>query len=105
MQQGDLHREVIKLLVQVAWADQEVADAERSHIVGVARSAGLSDDEISEIERALSDQGTLEAPDFELLKRFRQDVKRAAMVLIRTDGHIADGEADVLASIDKLLAD
>lgn len=105
MQAKELHREVIKLLVQVAWADKEIADEERDHILGLARGAELHDDEIEDIRQALEHPEDLPAPDLELLKRFKQDVKRAALVLIRIDKRIADDEAAMIESIDKLLAD
>jgi len=103
--QGELHREVIKLLVQVAWADREIADEERDHILALARGAELHDDEIEDLRQALEHPEDLPAPDLALLKRFKQDVKRAALLLIRMDKRIADEEAAMLASIDALLDD
>ncbi|MBT8491809.1 MAG: TerB family tellurite resistance protein [Deltaproteobacteria bacterium] len=105
MKPSDLHREVIKLLIQVAWADQQIVDEERDHLLTTARSSGLSDEELADIEAALSDPASMTPPDFELLKRYKQDAKRAATVLMRIDGKVSAREVALLASINELLGE
>ena len=104
MADKDLHREVIKLLVQVAWADREIAPEERDYIVGMAQGAQFDTEEIEELRLALEDPARLPAPDFEFLKRYKDDVRRAATVLIRMDRIVAPDEARMLEDIDRLLA-
>jgi len=100
---GDIHREVIKLLVQLAWADREIAEEERLHILEIARTANFDDAELGSLEKALTDPTQLDAPDFDLLRRYRQEVKRAAAVLLRSDAKIAPDEAVMLDQIDEML--
>lgn len=105
MKPSDLHREVIKLLIQVAWADQEIADEEREHLLETGKASGMSDDELAEIEAALADPSSMTPPDFDLLKRFKQETKRAATVLVRIDGQVSAREVSLLASINELLGE
>lgn len=100
---ADLHREVIKLLLQVAWADDELAAVEREHIRSLADNAEFSADEKRSLEGAMKDRALLPAPDYDLLRKYKQDVKRAVVVLIRKDRHVAPAEAAILERIEKML--
>ena len=103
MTAAELHREVIRLLVQIAWADRDIDASEQEHILDIARGAELADNELEDVKRALQDECVLPAPNIELLKRYRQDVIRAVRVLIARDGKFTSDEAVMLEQITKML--
>jgi uncharacterized tellurite resistance protein B-like protein len=95
--------ELLKLLVQVAWADGEVAPAEREALLNYARRSGVSESELASLNAALTGRAPPAAPNLGLLKQRRTDVLRAVKELLLSDLRLAEEEEDVLGQIADLL--
>lgn len=95
--------ELVKLLVQVAWADHDVAAAEIELLMDYARKQGLSDAEREQLHAMLTGKAPLTPPNLGLLKARRTDALRAVKDLLLVDKTMADEEEDVLSQIAALL--
>jgi uncharacterized tellurite resistance protein B-like protein len=95
--------ELVRLLVQVVWADHEVATAEAEALVAFARRSGIAQAELDHLSSMLSGRVALVPPNMGLLKARRTDVLRAVKELLLTDLHLAEEEEDVLGQIAALL--
>lgn len=96
--------ELVKLLVQVAWADHDVAPAEAEALVAFGRRSGLSEQDLHQLSAMLSGRAPLAPPNLGLLKERRTDVLRAVKELLLSDLEIAEEEEDVLEQIAALLS-
>ena len=101
--QGAFASELVKLLVQVAWADHDVAPAEAEALVAFARRSGLSDVELSGLQAMLTGRSPLVPPNLGLLKPRRTEVLRAVKELLLSDLKVAEEEEEVLGQIASLL--
>jgi len=95
--------EVLKLLLQVAWADHEIQDGEAQTIRDFARRYHLSDDELATLERYLTGAERLPAPDLGVLRERRDDVLVAVKTLLLSDLQVVAEEREILAEIEQLL--
>lgn len=95
--------ELVKLLVQVAFADHEVAPAEAEALLRFGRTNGLADEELAKLSDMLSGRTPLAAPNLGLLKQRRTEVLRAVKDLLLSDLSVADEEEEVLSQIAALL--
>jgi uncharacterized tellurite resistance protein B-like protein len=95
--------ELVKLLLQVAWADHDVAPAEAEALLAFARRSGLSEDEQRDLSDMLSGRVPLAPPNLGLLKARRTEVLRAVKELLLVDLHVAEEEEDLLSQIAALL--
>lgn len=95
--------ETLKLLVEVAWADHEVAAAEAEYVLGLARQANAPEAELEHLRQALADERRLTAPDLALLRANRADVLRAVDDLIAIDDRIVTDEVAARAAVGRLL--
>jgi uncharacterized tellurite resistance protein B-like protein len=95
--------ELVRLLVQVAWADHEVAPAEAEALLAFARRSGLGADQIAGLSAMLTGRAPLVPPNLGLLKQCRTDVLRAVKELLLSDLEVADEEEDILSQIAALL--
>ncbi|RYZ04658.1 MAG: hypothetical protein EOO73_22800 [Myxococcales bacterium] len=96
--------ELVKLLVQVAWADHAVVPAEADRLLGFGRRSGLAEDELQGLANMLSGRAPLAPPNLGVLKERRTEVLRAVKELLLSDLEIADEEEDVLEQIAALLS-
>ena len=96
--------ELVKLLLQVVWADHGVAPAEAEALLGFARRNGLSEEEQQSLAAMLSGRAPLAPPNLGLLKARRTEVLRAVKDLLLADLEIAEEEEDVLGQIAALLS-
>lgn len=96
--------ELVKLLVQVAWADDDVAPEEGQALLAFARRSGLGDDELQGLAAMLTGRAPLAPPNLGLLKERRTEVLRAVKELLLSDLHLAQEEEEVLAQIAELLS-
>ncbi len=94
---------MIRLLVQVAWADHEVASAEAEALLVFARRSGLDEDEVAGLSAMLAGHAPLVPPNLGLLKERRTDVLRAVKELLLSDLEVADEEEEILSQIAALL--
>jgi uncharacterized tellurite resistance protein B-like protein len=95
--------ELVKLLLQVAWADHEVAPAEAAALLGFARRSSLPERELSELQAMLTGRAPLVPPNLGLLKQRRTEVLRAVKELLLSDLAVVDEEEDILSQIAALL--
>ncbi|HXK20011.1 MAG TPA: hypothetical protein VNG33_19505 [Polyangiaceae bacterium] len=96
--------ELVKLLVQVAWADHDVAAAEVETLMSFARKSGLPEAELSGLQAMLAGSVPLSPPNLGLLKGRRTEVLRAVKELLLSDLHLGDEEEEVLSQIAGLLS-
>ncbi|WP_428261947.1 TerB family tellurite resistance protein [Haliangium sp.] len=95
--------EIIKLLLQVAWADDRIDDREVEQIWSVARSAGLDDEDGDRVRSWLARETPLPPPDLGFLRAHKDAALEAAQRMILLDNDIARGELLVLDQIRELL--
>jgi uncharacterized tellurite resistance protein B-like protein len=95
--------ELVRLLVQVAWADHDVAPAEIEALMSFARKSGLSEADLIELKTTLSGRAPLVPPNLGLLKARRTEVLRAVKELLLSDLQLHDEEEEVLSQIAALL--
>jgi uncharacterized tellurite resistance protein B-like protein len=100
---GVFASELVKLLLQVAWADHDVAPAEAEALVAFARRSHLPDAEITGLRDMLAGRTPLVPPNLGLLKPRRTDVLRAVKELLLSDLQVAEEEEDILSQIAALL--
>jgi uncharacterized tellurite resistance protein B-like protein len=98
--QDEFALEVIKLLLQVAYADDEVAPEEETLLVRHAVRAGFPEDQLL---ACLSGELPLPPPNLGLLKERRIEVLRAVKGMLESDSHVAPEEDAILAQISGLL--
>jgi uncharacterized tellurite resistance protein B-like protein len=91
--------EVIKLLLQIAWVDRELTQAERLVILGLGRSWNVPEGELHTLMDKLKAGGTMPEPDLEVLRTRPDDVLEAARALCVSDGKLAEGEKALLERI------
>jgi hypothetical protein len=96
--------ELVKLLVQVAWADHEVAPAEAEALLAFGRRSGLKASELTSLQAMLSGRAPLAPPNLGLLKERRSDVLRAVKELLLSDLEVTDEEEEILNQIAALLS-
>jgi uncharacterized tellurite resistance protein B-like protein len=95
--------ELVKLLLQVAWADDDVAPAEAEALLAYARKNLLSQDKLELLAGCLAGRTPLPAPNLGLLKARRLDAMRAVKELLMSDRHVATEEEAILEQIATLL--
>ncbi len=95
--------EVIKLLLQVAWADEQMAPEEASALLAQAKDLGLAEQHLGELETYLSGQEPLPPPNLALLKGRRVEVLKAVKAMLQSDLKVAPEEDEVLEQIALLL--
>jgi uncharacterized tellurite resistance protein B-like protein len=95
--------ELVRLLLQVAWADHDVAHAETEALLAFARRTGSSQNELEELAAMLAGRLPLVPPNLSLLKARRAEVLRAVKELILKDVNVAEEEEQLLTQIAALL--
>jgi uncharacterized tellurite resistance protein B-like protein len=95
--------EVVKLLLQVAWADHEVASQEADALREFARRSELAPDELATLEACLAGEARLPAPNLALLKGRRVDVMRAVRELLKSDSRVHEDEESILDQLAQIL--
>jgi uncharacterized tellurite resistance protein B-like protein len=100
---GAFASELIRLLLQVAWADHDVAPAEADALMAFARRSGLKPDELSAVSAMLSGRAPLVPPNLGMLKARRTEVLRAVKELLLSDLEVAEEEEEILEQISSLL--
>ena len=100
---GQFAFELVKLLLQVAWADDEVAPAEADALLAYGRKSLLSQDKLELLSQCLAGRAPLPAPNLGFLKERRLDVMRAVKELLMSDLTVAEEEEAILEQISTLL--
>ena len=100
---GQFAFELLKLLLQVAWADDEVAPAEADALLAYGRKSLLSQDKLDLLGQCLAGRAPLPPPNLGFLKERRLDVMRAVKELLMSDLNVAEEEEAILGQISALL--
>ncbi len=100
-----LPEELVKLLVQVAWADHELAQEEVTTIRHLARALDTSPAFRRDLEDWLRGQQKLPPPDLALLRQDRDRVMRLCTQVVIADAAIRVDENELLHDLHALLAD
>ncbi len=95
--------EVVKLLLQVAWADDEVSARERAMIFGLARSWFVPEPELKVLLQRLDQGQPLPQPNLKLLRTRVDDVMEAVRGVVLSDGKVAEEESAMIQQILELL--
>ena len=104
MSTKQVHREILKLLIQVAWADGKVPQEEVDMILGRAKLfCDASDVELSMLRGWLAGQGPLPTPDIGFLRNHAEAAIKAAEELVVVDGKVKAAEHHAMAEIRRLL--
>jgi uncharacterized tellurite resistance protein B-like protein len=98
-----LQLEVIKLLLQVAWADLAVDAAEADLVIERARKLGLSERDLEQVHQYLSGERPLPPPDLALLRARHDEVLDAVRELIHADQRVSHEETTILQQIELAL--
>jgi tellurite resistance protein len=101
--EDEFNIEVLKLLLQLAWSDGEVAPEESALILGAARSWGVPEQEIAHLRGYLGKEEPLPAPNMGLLRTRPDQVLEAARALIASDGRLHAGERELLDELRLIL--
>lgn len=95
--------ETLKLLLQLAWADHRIEEAEAQRILSRARALGLLEVELEIFASYLSGSAPLPAPDLGLLRLHREEVLATVQQFLEESGAICAEEDAVVAEIRALL--
>jgi uncharacterized tellurite resistance protein B-like protein len=95
--------EVVKLLLQVAWADHELAGEEAQALRDFAVQTGVSEADQATLEACLAGNERLPVPNLGLLKEQRIDVLRAVRQLLKSDARIHEEEEKLLEELTEAL--
>jgi hypothetical protein len=91
--------ELIKLLLKIAWVDQELDAHEKNLILGAARSWSVPEPELKQLLVRLEQGDPLPEPDVALLKARVDDVMTAARALVLSDGKVKKEESALLKQL------
>jgi len=100
-----LHVEVIKLLLQAAWADHEVHTAERSVLLSYAREHGATMEELRELSAFLAGEAPLPPPDLGYLRQHKERTMAAVCTILGSDRRLVEDEDELLAQLRELLGE
>ncbi|MDP6558791.1 MAG: TerB family tellurite resistance protein [Candidatus Binatia bacterium] len=104
--------EFVKVLACLAWADEEVANAELNFIKGFVRRFDLSGDEWGQVEMYLVERvgaEEMKRVTRRFLSRVRRGKDRRMLVeavehLLKSDDHMAEGEKEWLRELEESLS-
>ena len=96
--------QLMRFVCSFAWADLEIADAERDFIVKMVVRLGLDDEEQEQVAKWLELPPRADDLDpADIPKEHRQLFLDAAKAMIMSDGNVEDVEAENLIILDHLL--
>jgi len=101
--QGQFAFELLKLLLQVAWADDQVSPEEANALLAFGQKNQLTAEQLALLAACLAGNAPLPPPNLGFLRSHRLDVLRAVKELLQSDLHVADEEGALLEQISSLL--
>ncbi len=104
MSDSKFTEETLRLLLYVAWADDDVAPEEYDYLLRLAQNSGLGAVALRALDQGVRDRQNLHRPDINYLKPHRDEVLAHVRELIQADNHIAPAETDILHKIASALA-
>lgn len=99
----EVNVETLKLLLQVAWADDTLEPAERAAVADLGAKWGLPADLVEWLLKHLDMGKPLPQPNLALLRQHRDVVLAAAVWFVGVDGVIDEQEKDFLVTVTQLL--
>lgn len=109
---GDSHRQLLKILIGVAWIDGQVSDVEQQYLRQVAQDLGLADDpEINTLLNNIERVAIEPADCYQWVRDFLgnqpsvadyQQLLDALSGIVYSDGDVATAEAQLLMSLQEL---
>jgi uncharacterized tellurite resistance protein B-like protein len=100
---GQFAFELLKLLLQVAWADEDVQREEADALLAFGQKNQLTPEQLDMLSACLAGKAPLPPPNLGFLKAHRLDALRAVKELLVSDRHVGDAEETVLEQISTLL--
>ncbi len=96
--------QLMRFVCSFAWADLEIADAEREFVVKMVVRLGLDDEEQEQVAKWLEVPPRADDLDpADIPVEHRQLFLDAAKAMILSDGNVEDVEAENLIILDQLL--
>ncbi len=95
--------EIVKLLLQVAWADHELHSDEALALREFAQRSGVIAADLATLEACLAGQERLPIPNLGLLREQRIEVLRAVRALLQADSRIHEDEEALLEELTAAL--
>ena len=99
----EVNVETLKLLLQVAWADDTLDPKEREAVVKVGPAWGVPQDTMDLLLKHLDLGKPLPQPNLKLLREHRAVVLAAAEWFVGVDGVIDETEKEFLVTVGELL--
>jgi tellurite resistance protein len=97
------HIELLKLLLHVAWSDDEIDPREARALLGAAQRWKVPLPELQRLERCLESGEPMPAPNLGLLRQRPDEVLATARTLIASDTQVSLSEEEMLAQLRELL--
>ncbi|PTL76684.1 TerB family tellurite resistance protein [Vitiosangium sp. GDMCC 1.1324] len=97
------YTELLKLLLHVAWSDDELDPNEARALLSAAQRWKLPVPELQRLERCLELGEPLPAPNLGLLRQHPDEVLSTVRTLIESDANVHLSEEEMLAQIRELL--
>jgi len=95
--------ELVKLMLQVAWVDDDISPEESGALLAFARKSQLTSEQLELLSACLAGKAPLPPPNLAILKTRRVDVLRAAKNLVQCDLRVGAAEETILEQISALL--
>ncbi len=99
----EVNVETLKLLLQVAWADDTLDPKERAAVAEVGPKWGVPEDVLAMLLKHLDLGKPLPQPNLGLLRQHRDVVLAAAEWFVGVDGVIDETEKEFLVTVRQLL--
>jgi tellurite resistance protein len=100
---AEVNVETLKLILQVAWADDTLDPREREAVAQLGPQWGVPDETMALLLKHLDMGRPLPQPNLKLLRQHRDVVLAAAEWFVGVDGVIEESEKDFLATVSELL--
>jgi uncharacterized tellurite resistance protein B-like protein len=100
---AEVNVETLKLLLQVAWADDTLDPKEREAVVKLGPAWGVPEETMTLLLKHLDMGKPLPQPNLSLLRQHRAVVIAAAEWFVGVDGVIEESEKEFLATVGELL--
>lgn len=100
---AEVNVETLKLLLQVAWADDTLDPKEREAVVKVGAKWAVPEETMAVLLKHLDLGKPLPQPNMGLLRQHRELVLTAAEWFIGVDGVIEESEKEFLVTVSELL--
>ncbi len=101
----EVNVEILKLLLQAAWANDTLEPSEREAVVKLGNDWKVAPDTLLWLLRHLDQGKPLPQPNLGLLRAHRDATLHAAETFVGVDGVVDDAEKDFLTTVGQLLGD